>query len=178
MITKERLEGLIEKSAVIYSEQFQETINLIETRNWDFFGDGFAECDYKTHRCLIINLERLFETKEDAEEYAEFGNITRTERLELPSWENIESIIEQKKRFGINHSDRVLARIITKDSIYWFRLCKDLDLFTFELKQTYIGEDLCEELTSRFPVSLGKVTKTNYEKARRLCVKLFKGENV
>lgn len=121
-------------------------------------------------------IEDLFETKEDAEEYAEFGNITRTEKLTLPSWDIIENIIEQEKTFGFNHSDRVLARIITKDSIYWFRLCKDLDLFTFQLKQTYIGEDLCEELTSRFPVSLGKATKTNYDKARRLCVKLFKGE--
>ena len=96
----------------------------------------------------------------------------------MPSWDIIEKIIEQNKRFGLNHSDRVLARIITKDSIYYFKICKDLDLFTFEFKQTYMGEDLCEKLTSRFPVSLGKATKTNYDKACRLCVKLFKGKKV
>ena len=111
----------------------------------------------------------------DLEWHKEFGNITRTETLKLPTWEQIQNIIEQKKKFGLNHSDRVLARIITNDSICYFKLCKDLDLFTFQLRQTYIGEDLCEQITSRFPVSLGKATKENYTLACRKCKELFLG---
>ena len=168
MIEKQRLEELIEQGATIWV--------LYENKIYPHKAKNIAVNGFN---CVSMGFDfnHLFETKEEAEEYAEFGNITRTEKLELPSWEIIENIIERKKRFGLNHSDRVLARIITKDSIYYFKICKDLDLFTFELKQTYIGEDLCEELTSRFPVSLGKATKSNYDKVRRLCVKLFKGED-
>ena len=96
--------------------------------------------------------------------------------VRFPTWQQIENIIEQKKRFGLNHSDRVLARIITNDSIYYFKLCKDLDLFTLQLKEVYIGEDLCEEITTRFPVSLGKATKENYTLACRKCRELFLGD--
>lgn len=95
--------------------------------------------------------------------------------VRFPTWQQIENIIEQKKKFGLNHSDRVLARIITNDSIYYFKLCKDLDLFAFQLKQVYIGEDLCEEITTRFPVSLGKATEQNYEKACEKCKQIFYG---
>ncbi len=185
MITKERLEELIEQGATIWKVPYGTPIETKLNKNSYVCNQLNLREDYlmeysteKWSYTMSGLLSHLFETKEDAEEYAEFGNITRTERLELPSWENIESIIEQKKRFGLNHSDRVLAKIITKDSIYYFKLCKDLDLFTFELKQTYIGEDLYEQLSSKFPISLGKVTKNNYDKARRLCVKLFKGEKV
>ena len=84
--------------------------------------------------------------------------------------------MEQKKTFGLNHSDRVLARIITGDSIYYLKLCKDLDLFTLQLKQTYIGDDLCEEITTRFPYMIGITTKENYIKACQKAKELFLGE--
>ena len=185
MITKERLEELIEQGATIYSldtkyygcVKYLELENKLEKLEFNQIEEVklFITDNGWWH---WFSLKDLYESKEDVDEILEFGNITRMERLELPSWDIIKSLIEQKKRFGLNHSDRVLARILTKDSIYYFKLCKDLDLFTFELKQTYIGEDLCEQLSSKFPISLGKATKSNYDKARRICVKLFKGEEV
>lgn len=176
MISKERLEELIEQSATIYELYMNKNILEIQLKNdWFVIDDGLYERKLSKHPFRSWWISNLYETKEDAEFVREFGCITRTERLELPTWQQIENIIEQKKKFGLNHSDRVLARIITNDSIYYFKLCKDLDLFTFELKQTYIGEDLCEQLTSRFPVGLGKATKSNYEKACRKCKELFLG---
>lgn len=116
----------------------------------------------------------LFETREEAEEHFEFGNVTKAITLKFPSYDKIEIYIDNMKRFGLNHNDRVLARIITSDSIYYLKLCKNFDLFTFELKQTYIGDDLCEQIRDKFPKTLGQATKENYDEARRLCVKLFK----
>ena len=91
----------------------------------------------------------------------------------LPFGKQIENIINQKKKFGLNHSDRVFARIITSDSIYYFKVCKDLDLFTLQVKQTYIGDDLCEQITTRFPYMFGKATKENYTLACRKAKELF-----
>lgn len=180
MISKERLEELIKQGATIYEVKYNN-INPVSLKNKiRFIHEKYQvitfeprpDEKYKHHKYF----DKLFETLEEAEWHKEFGCIKRTERLELPTWEQIENIIDKKKRFGLNHSDRILARIITKDSIYYFKLCKDIDLFTFQIEQTYIGEDLCEQITSRFPVSLGKATEENYIKACRKAKKLFLGE--
>lgn len=125
---------------------------------------------------LIDYSEYIFETKEKAQHYHDHSNITRVEQLPFLTWEDIENYISNMKHFGLNRNDRVLARIITKDSIYYFKLCKDFDLFTFQLKQTYIGEDLCEQIRDKFPVSLGEATEANFYKAYDECVRLFRGE--
>ena len=121
-------------------------------------------------------LKDLFATKQQAEHYLHHANITRTETLPFLTWEDIETYMKKMESFGLNCNDRVLARIITKDSIYYFKLCKDFDLFTFQLKQTYIGEDLCEQIRDKFPVSLGEATEPNFYKAYDEAVRLFKGE--
>ena len=83
MIEKNRLEELIEQGATVYmANRYTEGI-FLDKRNFEVT-DKELIFKYKIYAVL---LEDLFETKEDAEEYAEFGNITRTERLELPSWE-------------------------------------------------------------------------------------------
>lgn len=112
------------------------------------------------------------------EDLLDYWDVTRIERLEICSWKDIENLIERKKKFGLNRGIYTLLRFTTKDSIYYLRLCKDLDTFYFELKQTYIGDDLCEQMINKLPKSLGRVTKENYRKALAICVKLFKGEEV
>lgn len=144
----------------------------------DFAGHWQFSWNDPENEHRVADVEDIFDNQEDCEEYWEFGNITKTQTLKTPNYEQIEIYMDNMKRFGLNHSDRVLARIITKDSIYYLKLCKDLDIFTFQLKQTYIGEDLCEQLSSKFPKPLGKATKENYDNARRICVKLFRGESV
>ena len=180
MIEKSRLEELIEQGATIYSNDYGE-IPLTEDNDLSIYENGqnnfilYALEPNKKYHYEIFD-EDLFETKEEAEWHKEFGCIEKLQYLKFPNWKQVEGYIENMRKFGLNHSDRVLARIITNDSIYYFKLCKDLDLFTFELKQTYIGEDLCEQITSKFPVSLGKATKENYTLAYRKMKELFLGE--
>lgn len=64
MITKERLEELIEQGATIWSEQFREKFLLKDFTNIDFFDNGFVSCFYN-NRELIINLNKVFETQEE-----------------------------------------------------------------------------------------------------------------
>ena len=127
----------------------------------------------KEYYCYIKD---LFKTKAEAEHYLHHANVTRTETLPFLTWEDIKIQMKKMESFGLNRNDRVLARIITKDSIYYFKLCKDFDLFTFQLKQTYIGEDLCEQIRDKFPVSLGEATEANFYKAYDEAVRLFRGE--
>lgn len=137
MITKERLEELLEEDKVFYWV-FNKEINMLHKlsmpsfweRKWEFYS---KDC---------------FETKEDAEEYAEFGKIPRIEWLELPSWEEFNS---------------------TKFS-YWFMGKNEKEYHLHNVAdEIYIGE--------KFEIVFNKpLTRENYDDARRLCIKLFKGE--
>lgn len=147
MITKERLEELLEEDKVFYWV-FNKEINMLHKlsmpsfwkRKWEFYS---KDC---------------FETKEDAEEYAEFGNITRTERLELPTFDELFDEIFASS-FGIHtiqRFDNVQIRYkLLLSGVAWLFVVKGKDeLFTAPL------------------------SRENYNEARRLCVKLFKGEGV
>lgn len=148
MITKERLEELIEQDKVFYwvfNKEIRMLCNLsVPTywkKNWELYG---KDC---------------FETKEDAEEYAEFGNITRTERLPyLPKWEDIE--YENGffiRKFHIKDNYNGLGKLmVIKDSVILVQ-CSSLGV----LHEEYFNKP---------------ATRENYNEARRLCVKLFKGE--
>lgn len=178
MISKERLKELIEQKAKIYSTHWQEEVDLslpceiVE-----------SQYDNKTITHLVVfedeehtpsyMIDNLTEDIESAKWQEEFGCIEKLQYLKFPNWKRIENHIEYMRKFGLNHNDRVLARIITSDSIFYFKLCKNLDLFTFELKQTYIGDDLCEQIRDKFPISLGKATKKNYTLACRKAKQLF-----
>lgn len=94
MIERERLKGLIEQKAKIYSTHWQEEVDLslpceiVE-----------SEYDNKTITRLVVfedeehtpsyMLDNLTEDIEGAKWEEEFGCIERTERLELPTWEEI-----------------------------------------------------------------------------------------
>ena len=107
MISKERLEELIEKEATIwavYDEDRMERIKLVVR----MMGVSVEEYN-KIHNCEpmlysqfcgivrdICPISWLFETEEEAVFYKEFGCIERTERLELPTWEEF----EEKNLYG------------------------------------------------------------------------------
>lgn len=103
-------------------------------------------------------MEQCFETKADAEEYAEFGNITRTERLELPSWEEFNKV----STFAFKRKDG------TDMEIAIWNNCPD-DTKTIKITRSYDWGACCFEKP---------LTRENYNEARRLCEKLFKGEGV
>lgn len=102
MISKERLEELIEQgNAYIYDKYRAYSLRNREEKTGDFYWKRQVEV---VDDCLhyvyedgdncenfdsYIKLEDLYETKEETEWHKEFGCIERTERLELPTWEEI-----------------------------------------------------------------------------------------
>lgn len=99
MIQPDRLKELIEQKATIY-DKYGYKIDLAEEDNFleNIFNIYFKVEQgrlYRMNKDLQIAydqwyLQNLFETKEDAEWYLEFENITREEKLSLPSWEDLE----------------------------------------------------------------------------------------
>ena len=157
MITKERIEELIEQGATIYSNDYGE-IQLIKENDLSLYENGqnnyilYALEPNKKYHNEIFD-EDLFETKEDAEEYAEFGNITRTEKLPYVSWERF-------KNTEGNYSFKV----------YPYDYYCYTDGRYVRIKQYYGSLDRI--------VFTKPLTRENYNEARRICVKLFKGEGV
>lgn len=158
MIGKRRLQELIEQNDTIWDKN----IFPIKLMN---FEQKYDDCFY-AHKAYIKNnqlicevigdydftntysFEDLFETKEDAEECAEFSNITRTERLELPSWEEFQT----SRGFDFMSKNAEYCRVYKIEDV----ICV--------VKQNKIILDK-------------PLTRENYNKARRICVKLFKGED-
>ena len=92
MIEKKRLEELIEQGATIYEVKYNN-INPVSLKNEiRFISEKYPVIvfeprpneKYKHHKYF----DKLFETREEAEWHKEFGCIERTERLELPTWED------------------------------------------------------------------------------------------
>lgn len=82
MITKERLKELIEQGAQVW-KIYKDTCQGVYQVPAGLFGIGFSSQVDET-----TPFNELFETKEEAEWHKEFGCIERTERLELPTWED------------------------------------------------------------------------------------------
>lgn len=68
MITKQRLKELIEQGATVYYIQDNKYIKEIQCENIPSF--------WRREEWLNIHTDTLFETKEDANEFLEFGNVT------------------------------------------------------------------------------------------------------
>lgn len=156
MIKKERLEELIEQIADIFVVMSFGVYTHKLTREYKFgdYGVGVVKYGKVSERWAY---EDLFETKEDAEEYAEFGNITRTERLELPNWEEFNKV----STFTFRRKDG------TDMEIAIWHNCPDDDCKTIKITLSYDWTACCFEKP---------LTRENYNDARRLCIKLFKGE--
>ena len=86
MITKERLQELIEQGATIYEVKYNN-INPVSLKNKiRFISKKYSVVvfeprpneKYKHHKYF----DKLFETKEEAEWHKEFSRIERTERFE------------------------------------------------------------------------------------------------
>lgn len=94
MISKSRLEELIEQGATIWTNNIcpiklandnQHNIELY--KDCLYIEEEFTSKGNIWWEDYTKEFRDLFETKEEAEWYREFGCIERTERLELPTWE-------------------------------------------------------------------------------------------
>ena len=156
MITETRLQELIDQKATIYEVKHNK-VKSIELK-------GKVEIGYKSQYIVVYPstkflircyCNRLFETEEEANWNLEFGNITRTERLELPSWEKV----HKQDKTGISFKSKngyKIGMLIYKD-------------YDSKYVINVSGED--------FRVYCAELTKENYYEACRKCKELFlKGE--
>ena len=163
MITKNRLKELIIQNATIYGNDFGK-IELIPDNDILIYENGnngyilyVLEPNKKYHNEIFD--EDLFETEEEAKWFAEFGCIERTERLELPTWEELfeeDRVLDcYTQEFGIVKNRSFIGVVLL-----------GVD-FTNEIVEVSIGSDqiFCELLT-----------KENYTLACRKAKELFLGE--
>ena len=173
-MTKQEIEKAIENGESVWLVDEEE--NKIEELH--FYKNNmynFDKNDLFINKFWIYEFRKLFKTKAEAEHYLHHANVERIEQLPFLTWEDITTLMSNMDKFGLNHNDRVLAQITTKDKIYYFKLCKDFDLFTFQLRQIYVGEDMCEQLKYIPSISLGEATEENFYRAYDECVRLFRG---
>jgi len=158
MITRERLEELIEQGATIWgvtdytyhSSKPYKRIEYWDLRNTSPFYK--KNIDYFLE---MSNYTEFFETKEEAEWELEFGNITRTEILSLPTWEELQKDLE-KLPDG--------EYVIVDNYRITFTYCKPSG---FDL--------ICCDYYAYDNYNFGS-TKENYIEACKLAKKLFLGE--
>lgn len=100
-ISKERLEELIEQGATIFvnNGQIVYEITLGCFKNIDII-NNVLYCGTE-----IIPLNNIFETKEEAEWFKEFGCIERVERLKLPTWEEINKNFSKERETSFYEDD-------------------------------------------------------------------------
>lgn len=157
MITKERLEELIEQGATIwgvydYSYSYDKPNKKVEFIDLDGFYNYYKDIDEFIR--YQGDYSELFETEEEAKWFAEFGCIERTERLELPTWEEFKNKKTKHVCF------------MGKDTFCFFELYEDkqknrLILLDHDCDYEYFNEEL---------------TKENYTTACGLCKEFFLGE--
>lgn len=154
---KETLQKKIESGDTVWLARSKKPEKL--KLHKDYFIDRenkLCECN-KNHTILlgVYKLDKIFSTKEDAEWQLEFGSIERTEKLELPTWEQFK-----------------------KDKIFNF---VGIDWTFYELhnrRRNKLQLDYSYDNDYYIPEKEWKLTYENYLEACRLCKKLFLGEEL
>lgn len=150
---KETLQKKIESGETVWLARSKKTEKL--KLHKDYFIDRenkLCECN-KNHTILlgVYKLDQIFATKEEAELELEFGNITFTEKLKLPSWEQIQENID----WGIDCANRKWCLLKSRGH----------SIIRIE---DWNSNGIYEE----------PLTYENYLEACRLCKKLFLGEEL
>ena len=174
MITRERLEELIKQSATIYYIDCEdvEEMKLTKDNNPEIKKDQEYNIEYLEFgnrisylTVMICPLITLYETKEEAEFALRYQNITRTETLSLPTWEEF----EQKSYFNFIALD---GRNIIIEQTLIVDFAEEDCLSDFNLVVSDWNDYTHKSLFR------GDYTKESYTKACELCRKLFLGEEV
>lgn len=166
MITKERLEEIREKDGRVFilidSKPMSEKLNNLCLQ--------IGYVDNKEHfvlfdvydRMISITNEDLFETKEDAEEYLKYGNVKKTVELVMADWDDVKNTTHGY--CGSFWEENILYELIIEGGEVYIRTT---DYYYPELENQFNREDY--KFKKEF-------NRENYNEARDLFVKLFKGE--
>lgn len=158
MIKKERFEKLAKKEAVIYKIEkeifiagYLSTLKIVPIK---------LDKDFLNIKMYDV-LNDLFETKEEAQEFLEFGKLSKTEFLNLLTWEEV----KQRQKF----LDCITKEFVCRNKYNLIVLC--LFGVDFINKRLEIRNESLNTVIFNKPLS-----KANYIKACRFCKKLFLGE--
>lgn len=156
MITKERLQELIEQGAIIHTTKYSYRDCGIKLDNNHF--DATDKSLVFTYKAYEIALDELFETKEDADWFAKFKRIAKTDYLDLPTWEEIKY---QKDwfvlKFHIRNNFDGFGKII---------ILKNHSIHVQSVSLGVMHQEYFDE----------PATKENYAQACEIARKLFIGE--
>ena len=162
MIKKERLEELIKQGATIYEYVNGHIWELELKTDWYVMNNCLREVKLGKHPHRLWAISDLFETKEEAEWHKEFDCVERTERLVLPTWEEL---------FDFDKATRFLDCYTQEFAITKQRSVIGVILFgvdfTNKIIEVSIGSD---------KLFVEELTKENYTLACRKCKKLFLGD--
>ena len=154
MITKERLEQLIEQGATVWRSMCGD-IHKIRLDKRYFFCDDNKLCWHTIAKLmprLFVDFEYLFETKEDAEWYVKYGKVTKTETISFPTYEKIMQDLEGKiGTYTIIDASNVLLEV--------------------NLGRHYVDQIYLYTKEDKFNWNL---SKEGYEQACEMCVREFK----
>ena len=167
MISKERLQELINEGATVYSGTRKFLLRNEEEGDKSSFWykrtveilDGKLHYTYKDSECstdldYLIALEDLYETQKEAEWHLKY-HATRTEELNLPTWKEFK-----------DYNENIGVSFVGEDWVV-YELSNDIDIYHKPRILLTADGEYFEEWQS---------TEENYEKACDLCLKLFKGE--
>lgn len=120
MITKEYLEKLITNGDRVYFINNKEIHSIGLDKNWCFIDDEYLKWKPAVNKLLgndYYSINDLYKTKEEAEWCLEFGNITRTETLSLPTWEEFITMVSNCEDFDFHTSKHkaVSMRVINRN---------------------------------------------------------------
>ena len=165
MISKERLEELIEQGATIYGKYgdsyllenreqhlsdfwYRQTVNIEDNK----FHYTYEDSDYYEDIDVWFELEQLFETEEDARWELEM-TATRTETLKLPTWEEF------------NNQDKLITFRTYPHNYHLLKYGKYIVI------RAFYGQ-------GGMDIFIKPLTKENYIEACKLAKRLFLGEKV
>lgn len=142
---------MIDKETLLKKIENEETVWLIgaDVIEWKLKKGDYVNGGYR-RGAIFQPFDGIFVTKEESEWKLEFGNITRTVKLELPSWTEI-----KKWKVCKFHT-------INNNRVCFYKKIKNMDVKDCWLAVEYNSK------TQTFPSNYN-----GYIKACRLCKKLF-----
>lgn len=158
MISKERLQYLIKKGETIYEVKYNNinSVSLTNKIRGIYYKNGVIDFEPRPDEKYLHHkyFKNLFETKEEAEWYREFGCIERIERLWFPTWESVYNDLKDYK-----------------DGDFYIL---DNDCFSFVYNKRYETSQLF--LYTHNEKYNWNANKENYYEACKLAKSLFLGE--
>ena len=151
---KETLQKKIENGDTVWGVDYINTVLMLDLRNYEpkiMPDDRMFRLLDKDGVEQFYPLKWLFDTKEDAEFELEFGNITYTKKLELPTWKQMQ------------------------ENIDWSIDCANRKWYLLKSRGNSI---IRIEDWNRNGIYEEPLTYENYLEACRICKKLFLGEEL